>query len=227
MTKGLKYTLIALGAGVFLFIVFQGSQIAFADVVSFNEVYPYVKKWSDYYHVPMALIYAIMQQETGGLSLTGHSKEYFRRNQPLMQNAIEVASGGSQGLMQILYSNAQALGYTGTPAGLSDPDTGIEYGTAWLSGIINGSVGGVEVSGHSIDVTDVANIAAQYNDGKDYSKATSSTRNTYVPNVLSFYNYYAIKLSQMGVSSPQAQALPAGASGSVSTRLWDTMTGWL
>jgi len=36
---------------------------------------------------------------------------------------------GSYGLMQILYTTAQALGYTGTPDGLFDPDTNIKYGS--------------------------------------------------------------------------------------------------
>ena len=39
----------------------------------------------------------------------------------------------SYGLMQLLYSTAKALGYTGTPEGLLDPATNIHYGTMLLS----------------------------------------------------------------------------------------------
>jgi transglycosylase-like protein with SLT domain len=39
----------------------------------------------------------------------------------------------SYGLMQLLYSTAKALGYTGTPEGLLDPATNIHYGTMLLA----------------------------------------------------------------------------------------------
>lgn len=39
----------------------------------------------------------------------------------------------SYGLMQVLYSTARALGYTGTPDGLLDPATNIHYGTMLLA----------------------------------------------------------------------------------------------
>jgi soluble lytic murein transglycosylase-like protein len=40
---------------------------------------------------------------------------------------------GSYGLMQLLYTTAQSLGYTGTPDGLYDPATNIMLGTQLLS----------------------------------------------------------------------------------------------
>ena len=39
----------------------------------------------------------------------------------------------SYGLMQLLYSTARGLGYTGTPEGLFDPATNIHYGTQLLA----------------------------------------------------------------------------------------------
>lgn len=39
----------------------------------------------------------------------------------------------SYGLMQLLYSTAKALGYTGAPEGLLDPATNIHYGTMLLA----------------------------------------------------------------------------------------------
>jgi hypothetical protein len=39
----------------------------------------------------------------------------------------------SYGLMQLLYSTAKGLGYTGTPEGLFDPATNIHYGTKLLA----------------------------------------------------------------------------------------------
>lgn len=38
----------------------------------------------------------------------------------------------SYGLMQVLYSTAQDMGYTGPPDGLFDPATNIRYGTKYL-----------------------------------------------------------------------------------------------
>jgi Transglycosylase SLT domain len=48
------------------------------------------------------------------------------RAEPRIQDA-------SRGLMQVLYGTASWLGYTGTPEGLFDPATSIQYGTAYLA----------------------------------------------------------------------------------------------
>lgn len=45
-------------------------------------------------------------------------------------------SDGSYGLMQLLSSTAKALGYTGTTAGLYDPETNIDLGTKLMSQLI-------------------------------------------------------------------------------------------
>jgi soluble lytic murein transglycosylase-like protein len=49
-------------------------------------------------------------------------------------NARVVGSGGAMGLMQIKYATARAMGYTGSPAGLLDPETNLTYAVRYLAG---------------------------------------------------------------------------------------------
>lgn len=54
------------------------------------------------------------------------------------------AKGGSAlGLMQIKHATARALGYTGDPAGLYDPETNLRYGVAYLAGAYRTAQGNV------------------------------------------------------------------------------------
>jgi soluble lytic murein transglycosylase-like protein len=45
-----------------------------------------------------------------------------------------VGRGGTIGLMQIKLATARGLGYTGTAAGLRDPETNLIYGVKYLAG---------------------------------------------------------------------------------------------
>jgi soluble lytic murein transglycosylase-like protein len=45
-----------------------------------------------------------------------------------------VGSGGALGLMQIKYSTARAMGYSGSPRGLLDPETNLTYAVRYLAG---------------------------------------------------------------------------------------------
>jgi len=45
-----------------------------------------------------------------------------------------VGAGGAMGLMQIKYSTARAMGYTGSPSGLLNPDTNLTYAVRYLAG---------------------------------------------------------------------------------------------
>ncbi len=45
-----------------------------------------------------------------------------------------VGGGGAMGLMQIKYSTARAMGYTGSPSGLLDPETNLTYAVRYLAG---------------------------------------------------------------------------------------------
>jgi hypothetical protein len=49
-------------------------------------------------------------------------------------NARAVGRGGAMGLMQIKYSTARAMGYSGSPAGLLDADTNLTYAVRYLAG---------------------------------------------------------------------------------------------
>jgi soluble lytic murein transglycosylase-like protein len=59
-------------------------------------------------------------------------------------NAHIVGSGGAMGLMQIKLATARAMGYTGTAAGLLDPETNLTYAVRYLAGayrVAGGNVG--------------------------------------------------------------------------------------
>jgi soluble lytic murein transglycosylase-like protein len=45
-----------------------------------------------------------------------------------------VGRGGTMGLMQIKLATARGLGYTGSAAGLLDPDTNLNYAVKYLAG---------------------------------------------------------------------------------------------
>ena len=56
-------------------------------------------------------------------------------------NARAVGSGGALGLMQIKYATARAMGYTGSPSGLLDPETNLTYAVRYLAGAYRASGG--------------------------------------------------------------------------------------
>ncbi len=220
MTKQQK-TLIAIGgvAGIMAIIILTSSSASAAvknaaasvigDTATYDDLLPIVNKYSAQYGVPQALIFAIMQQESGDYYL---GKGYFNTKATLMKNPTEIKAGGSQGLMQILLSSAQNLGYTGDAAGLYDPDIGIKYGVLYIK-YIHDHFG--------VDYSDVPDIAAYYNSNKDEVDAPVSTETVYVPHVMNYYSYYSDLLSQSGISSPQAQPIP---SINVSSRLSNTIS---
>ncbi len=60
-------------------------------------------------------------------------------------NPRAVGRGGAMGLMQIKYSTARAMGYSGSPSGLLDPETNLTYAVRYLAGAYRaagGSPGG-------------------------------------------------------------------------------------
>lgn len=94
-----------------------------------------VQRASERYGVPTALIKAIIGQESA-----------FRPTAYRVEAAIQDASIG---LMQILYSTARGMGYTGPVGdvsqltGLYHPDTNIMFGTAFLDSQLNRSGGNI------------------------------------------------------------------------------------
>jgi soluble lytic murein transglycosylase-like protein len=80
---------------------------------------PYAQAFGSAYNVPPALVLAIIAVESGG------DPKAFRREQHV--------SDASRGLMQLLYSTAQSVGYVGDPDGLFDPSQNINFGTKLLA----------------------------------------------------------------------------------------------
>jgi soluble lytic murein transglycosylase-like protein len=79
-----------------------------------------------------------------------------------------VGAGGATGLMQIKYPTARAMGYTGTPAGLLDPETNLTYAVRYLAGAYR-------VAGGNADRA-VANYARGYRDSTVRDGAMSQRR---------------------------------------------------
>jgi soluble lytic murein transglycosylase-like protein len=71
-------------------------------------------------------------------------------------NAHVVGAGGAMGLMQIKLGTAREMGYTGTAAGLLDPETNLTYAVRYLAGAYR-------VAGGQADRA-VANYARGYRD---------------------------------------------------------------
>ena len=71
--------------------------------------------------LPAALVLAVIATETGGTF-----------NPNAIRQEVKIGDA-SRGLMQILYATAKGLGYTGTPEGLFDPATNIDFGTRYLA----------------------------------------------------------------------------------------------
>ncbi|HUC51893.1 MAG TPA: lytic transglycosylase domain-containing protein [Xanthobacteraceae bacterium] len=64
--------------------------------------------------VPASLVARVIRRESGGNPRAVHA--------------------GNYGLMQIKLSTARAMGYTGSAAGLLDPQTNMTYGVRYLAG---------------------------------------------------------------------------------------------
>ncbi|MFZ9197920.1 MAG: transglycosylase SLT domain-containing protein [Paracoccaceae bacterium] len=73
-----------------------------------------IRKWAATYDIPERLLHRQIQRESG--------------YNPAARN------GPYYGLMQILPQTARTMGYRGTPEGLLDPDTNLEFGAKYLRG---------------------------------------------------------------------------------------------
>jgi hypothetical protein len=85
------------------------------DVKAKVELDPLISKHARANDVPAALVHRIILRES-------------------RYNARAVGRGGTFGLMQIKHATARALGYSGAPEGLLDPDTNLTYGVRYLAG---------------------------------------------------------------------------------------------
>lgn len=208
MQKDTKWLLIVAGAvaAIAATMVLSSSEssvdavveTALGNTATYRDLLPIVAKYSAKYNVPTALIFAIMQQESG------LSMGVFKTNASLEKNSTEIKAGGSQGLMQILLSSAQNLGYEGDAAGLYNPDTGIQYGVVYIRYILDH---------FGVDPSNVIDIAGYYNDNQPYVSAASSTQTVYVPHVLKYYLHYQPILNAAGYSNPDPNpsAIPSNA----------------
>lgn len=116
---------LAIGGGIITLLLFR-SRIAEAvkdwEVRLFlNRLSPYqsiVTEYAEQYSLDENLIRAVIWKESSGHpnAKRWEGEEY----------------GYSRGLMGVLYTTAQQMGFTGEPDDLFDPDTNIHYGTAYL-----------------------------------------------------------------------------------------------
>lgn len=108
----------------------------------------------------------------------------------------------SYGLMQLLYSTAKGLGYTGTAAGLYDPKTNILFGSMLL-GQLRKKYG-----------DDFARVYSAYNSGRPDLYLTSTQVGTNVSRALSnlakFATETAAQVYTVGIDTAEAAASPAG-----------------
>ncbi len=73
-----------------------------------------IRKWAATYEIPESLLHRQIQRESG--------------YNPAARN------GPYYGLMQILPQTARTMGYTGTPEGLLNPNTNLQFGAKYLRG---------------------------------------------------------------------------------------------
>jgi len=98
-------------------------------------------------------------------------------------NARVVGRGGAMGLMQIKYSTARAMGYSGSPAGLLDPETNLTYAVRYLAGAyrVAGGNSNRAVSNYARGYYDAAKrqgvspYAAQSSAGWSHAQASPGT----------------------------------------------------
>lgn len=147
-----------------------------------NAILPVLQTASAQWGVPVSWLAAFAREESS-----------FNPAAANVASSGDVARGGSWGLFAMTYTTAQGLGFTGpvpdaslvvgghyfgSPDGLMDPATNADLAAHLLSGFIGRGYG-------------IADAAALYNSGKTLARAPSSTRDTYVPNVVRFQQEYA------------------------------------
>lgn len=150
------------------------------------------------YRVPVALIKAIIGQESG-------FSERAYRDEPQIQD-------GSRGLMQILLGTARTLGYTGQPDGLYDPTTNITLGTRFLADLLNNAASHGWNIDSAVSSYNAGNSADRPGDGKRSTSRKDGTTNgaqlapfvnqSYVNTVMANYDYFKGKGTTTPVALP-------------------------
>jgi len=85
-----------------------------ASVASFDTTSSMAASQASAAGVPVSLVERVIRRESGGNARAVHA--------------------GNYGLMQIKLSTARAMGYTGSAAGLLDPQTNMTYAVRYLAG---------------------------------------------------------------------------------------------
>jgi soluble lytic murein transglycosylase-like protein len=142
----------------------------------------YIRAAAGRYGVPESWIRAVIQVESAW-------KPAAYRYEAKIEDA-------SYGLMQLLYSTAAGLGYTGPAAGLYDPETNIDLGTRLLAQL------------RDRYGEDFARIYSAYNSGRPDLYLTSTEVYNHVQKALTALNQYA---------GQAAQTLTTAAGAAVST----------
>jgi len=151
------------------------------------------------YRVPVALIKAVIAQESGFVPTAF-------RNEPQIKDA-------SRGLMQVLYKTAQAMGYKGTADGLFDPAISLEYGTRYLADLLNNAASHGWNLDSAISAYNAGGSADRAGDGKrstnrkdgrvsEGGALASFVNQPYVNTILSNYSYFKGKGTTTPVGLP-------------------------
>lgn len=86
----------------------------FASATSFDTTSSMAAAQASAAGIPVSLVERVIRRESGGNARAVHA--------------------GNYGLMQIRLSTARAMGYTGSAAGLLDPQTNMTYAVRYLAG---------------------------------------------------------------------------------------------
>lgn len=100
-----------------LFVTMASPSFAQGRMASFDangNLNALIAKHAAAHNVPEALVRRVVMRESGGRA--------------------RVVSKGNYGIMQIRLGTARGLGYTGSAAGLLDPDTNMTYAVKYLAG---------------------------------------------------------------------------------------------
>jgi soluble lytic murein transglycosylase-like protein len=100
----------AAGIGVFMLV-----QPAFAQTTGREGLDALIAQHAAANGVPVSLVHRVIVRES-------------------RYNSRAVGRGGTMGLMQIKAATARGVGYSGSPAGLLDPNTNLTYAVRYLAG---------------------------------------------------------------------------------------------
>jgi hypothetical protein len=123
----------------------------------------------------LAIVNALNASEFGGFFDPADVMAFIATESSFRPGAfLADRNGGSYGLMQVDYVAAQQVGYQGTPDGLFDPATGIQFGMAylvWIWGYLSSHLGQAPTEMQWVTAYNagVGNVVKGYADTRYYS----------------------------------------------------------